>query len=47
MMDAANSNRTVLVNVELGKSYNLLGTVLVIEEEEIQLQGVIQPGADQ
>jgi hypothetical protein len=47
MMDAANSNRTALVNVELGKSYNLLGTVLVIEQEEIQLQGGIQPGADQ
>lgn len=47
MMDAASSNRTVLVNVELGKPYNLLGTVLVVEEEEVQLQGVIQPGGGQ
>jgi hypothetical protein len=33
MTDLASSNRTVLVNVELGKPYNLFGTQLVIEEE--------------
>lgn len=33
MTDLASSNRTVLVNVELGKPYNVFGTQLVIEEE--------------
>jgi len=47
MMDMATSNKTVLVNVELGKPCNLLGTVLIVEEEEPRLQGVILPGANQ
>lgn len=33
LTDVATSNRTVLVNVELGKPYNVLGTRLLIEAE--------------
>ena len=39
MTDNATSNSTVLVNVELGKRYNVLGTTLVIEDETPNDQG--------
>jgi len=34
MIDHATSNRTVLVNIELGKPYNLMGATLLIEAED-------------
>jgi len=34
MIDHSTSNRTVLVNIELGKPYNLMGTTLLIEAED-------------
>lgn len=33
MIDHVSSNRTVLVNIELGKRYNVMGTTLVLEDE--------------
>jgi len=40
MIDHVTSNRTVLVNIELGKRYNVMGTTLVLEDES-QLAGRI------
>lgn len=46
LVDGATSNRTVLVNVELGKPYNMMGAVLILEEEPPLKKGiqVVGPG---
>lgn len=40
IIEQATSNRTVMVNVELGKPVNLLGATLMVEEEEQVLDPV-------
>lgn len=40
IVDHATSNRTVMVNVELGKEFNLMGATLLIEEEDSDPDGI-------
>jgi hypothetical protein len=46
LTDHITSNRTVLVNIELGKRYNLMGTTVVVEEEPPARPGTQVLGPD-